>query len=148
MDGSGLSYFTTITSDATVYDFDGAAPDPRIIAPGLYLVMHYSDWSTTTGVPAVGTRVLLTLNVTFSAGGGSKEWVHSGELSAGILDSSAVAGHFVWQTRGIRIVNVPAGTSPVRLNLTAANTGASVIGSDDTAVTVVRIADTPFAGSF
>ena len=60
---------------------------------------------------------------------------------------SGVATHLVWQTHSIDLVNVQATSPPVQIILGAANTASSNLMSADTALTVVRIAATPFPGS-
>lgn len=148
MNGSNLSYFDFATNSPTTYDQPGPPNlDVRILEQGTYLLFFYSEWTTLTGVPAVGTRVRLGQNITYSGAGGSERDVHDGELGVGSLDASGIANHFVWQTHGLLIVNVQAATPPAAIRLGAQNTAGSTKTSDDTAVTVVRVAATPFAGS-
>ena len=149
MDGADRSFFDFVTNDASVYDTIAhiATDTVRILEPGTYLVLYFSEWTTVTATPAVGTRVRTNASYVFAGAGGDDRIIHDGNLGVGSQDVSGVATHLVWQTHSIDLVNVQATSPPVQIILGAANTASSNLMSADTALTVVRIAATPFPGS-
>lgn len=144
---SACTYFDFVQSADGIFGTPlGGSNLVKLLAIGLYEVTINSEWTTTSGVPAVGSRVRMGYNVSYNGSTGSDRDVLTNEVTDGELDQSGVAGHFVWKTHGIFLVNVRTFVAAPTIALSASCSIASSLNSADTTMYIKRISSVPLAG--